>query len=110
MLLGFFGKSARTEVEDMEAAMSLLCTRGMKTLGLRPDHRLLKRIANWSFIGLFLAWVAWGVFGLDYAQALAGISCTLVLKVGVEVAIYRHVILWRQRIDQRYPKPFASYL
>ncbi len=110
MLLGFFGKSVQDKVEDKEAVLSLICTQAMKNLGLRPDHRLLKRVGNWLFIGMFLAWVAWGVFGLNYAHALAVIWCSLMLKVGIELVIYKYVIKLRQRLDNRYPKPFASYL
>ncbi len=109
MLLGFFGKASQDRAEGMESALSLHVVGFMKKAGLRPDHRLLKRLLNWAFTGLFIAWVAWGVFGLDYLHALGIIWLSLLLKVGLEVSLYSHVLPWRKRLDERYPKPFASY-
>lgn len=110
MLLGFFGQSTQNKAEDMEASISGLLVHGMKTSGLRPDHRLLKRLLNWTFIGPFVAWVARGVFDQNFLQVLTIVWVTLILKVLVEVSIYRYVLRWRKRIDLRYPKPFANYL
>jgi branched-chain amino acid transport system permease protein len=110
MLLGFLGKPMQSRAEDLEASISKLLVHGMKKSGLRPDHRLFKRLLNWTFIGFFVAWVAWGVFDLAYLQALAMVWVTLVVKVMVEVSVYGYVLPWRKRVDLRYPKPFANYL
>ena len=74
-----------------------------------PDHRLIKRVLNWLFIGLFVAWVASGVFDVPYATALLLIWLSLAAKAGLEIAGYPYLLPLRQRIDKRFPKPFASY-
>jgi len=109
LLLGFFGKPVQDKAEDIEASISLFVVRLMKNSGIRPDHRLLKRLLNWLFIGTFIAWVAWGVFSLHYWHAMAIIWASMLLKVVLEICLYRHVLQWRKRVDERYPKPFASY-
>jgi hypothetical protein len=109
LLLGFFGKGVQDKAEDIEGAMSLKLSRGVESLGLVPDHRLLKRALNALFIGLFVAWVAWGVFDVDYAVALGLIWGAMAIKALIEWALYPGILPLRQRIDTRYPKPFAAY-
>jgi len=109
LLLGFFGKRLQDRAEDVEAALSLRLARAFERQGWMPDHRLIKRVLNWLFIGLFVAWVASGVFEVPYAVALVLIWLSMAAKVGLEVAAYPHLLALRQRIDKRYPKPFASY-
>ena len=109
LLLGFFGKPLQDRAEDLEAALSLRIARVYEAKGWTPDHRLPKRVLNWLFIGLFVAWVAWGVFGVDYLVALAIIWLAMAAKVAIEHLAYPHVLPLRQRIDKRFPKPFAAY-
>lgn len=109
MLLGFFGKNVQDRAEDLEGAASLALANGFERLGLVPDHRLIKRVANWAFIGFFVAWVSWGVFDVAYPVALSAIWITLALKVLLEWAAYPSLLDWRKSIDERFPKPFASY-
>lgn len=109
LLLGFFGKPVQDRAEDIEAAASLKIARWFEARGWTPDHRLLKRTLNWLFIGLFVAWVAWGVFDVRYAVGLCIVWLAMAAKAGLEVALYPHVLPLRQRIDRRFPKPFAAY-
>lgn len=109
MLLGFFGKKVQDGAEDAEAWCSLRLARAMTKAGLLPDHRLIKRTLNWLFIGSFVAWVAWGVFDVEYCVALCIIWGAMTAKVAIEVYSYRLMLPLRQRIDLRFPKPFASY-
>jgi branched-chain amino acid transport system permease protein len=109
MLLGFFGKSVQDRAEALEGSLSLALARRFEVWGLTPDHRLIKRVLNWLFIGLFVAWVAWGVFDVPYAAALAVVWLAMAAKVAWEVSAYPHVLPLRQYIDRRFPKPFASY-
>ncbi len=109
LLLGFFGKRAQDGAEDAEAAVSLRLARGVEALGLVPDHRLVKRALNYLFIGLFVAWVAYGVFDVPYGVGLAIIWGAMAAKALLEHALYPHVLPLRVRIDARFPKPFAAY-
>lgn len=109
LLLGFFGKRVQDGAEDLEASASLKLARWAETQGWLADHRIVKRTLNWLFIGLFVGWVAWGVFDVAFAAALAIIWGALAAKVTLELALYPHVLPLRQRIDARFPKPFAAY-
>jgi branched-chain amino acid transport system permease protein len=109
LLLGFFGKRVQDAVEDVEGALSLRLSRVSESWGLVPDHRLPKRLLNALFIGLFVAWIAWGVFDVDYLVALSLIWAAMAIKAGIEWALYPRVLPLRKRIDARYPKPFAAY-
>jgi hypothetical protein len=109
LLLGFFGKKLQDRTENLDAAVSQRLAQVFEARGWIPDHRLPKRVLNWLFIGLFLAWVAWRVFDVSYVVALAIVWLTLAAKVALEVMAYPHVLPMRQRIDQRFPKPFAAY-
>ncbi len=109
LLLGFFGKRVQDKTEDIEGALSLKLSGLVESIGLVPDHRLLKRTLNALFIGLFVAWVAWGVFDVPYWAGLALVWAAMAIKAGIEWAVYPHVLPIRQRIDQKYPKPHAAY-
>jgi hypothetical protein len=109
LLLGFFGKRIQDRAEDLEAAASLRLARWIEARGWTPDHRLLKRTLNVLFIGLFVGWVAWGVFDVPFLAALAILWGAILAKVLLEKAAYPAVLPLRQRIDQRWPKPFAAY-
>ncbi len=109
MLLGFFGKNVQDWAEDREARFSLALAKWMEARGLLPDHRLIKRILNWTFTALFVAWVAWGVFDVDYLAAMANVVLALAAKVGLEYALYPRILPLRDRIDRRFPKPHAAY-
>jgi len=109
LLLGFFGKKIQDAAEDAEAWVSLRLSRLIERMGVMPDHRLIKRLLNWIFIGYFVAWIAHGVFDVDHSVALAIIWGAMLIKVVIEITSYRLVLPIRQRIDQRFPKPFASY-
>jgi branched-chain amino acid transport system permease protein len=109
LLLGFFGKRIQDGAEAVEAALSLRLARQVTRLGGVPDHRLLKRVLNALFIGLFLAWIAHGVFDVPHAVALALVWGSIGLKLLSERVLYPAVLPWRQRIDERYPKPHAAY-
>jgi len=84
LLLGFFGKRLQDRTEDMEAALSLRLAQIFERQGWVPDHRFIKRVLNWLFIGLFVAWVASGVFDVPFVTALALIWLSLAAKVGLE--------------------------
>ena len=109
MLLGFFGQNLQDRAEEIEAAISLRLARVFEARGWMPDHRLPKRILNWLFVGLFVAWVASGVFDVPYLVGLAIVWLAMAAKAGLEVAAYPHVLTLRERIDKRFPKPFAAY-
>jgi hypothetical protein len=109
LLLGFFGKGVQDRAEDWEASLSLRLAAWMDRLGLMPDHKLLKRTLNVAFIGFFVAWVCWGVFDVEYGVGLTLIWATLLLKKLLEMALYPAILPWRQRVDARWPKPFAAY-
>ena len=109
LLLGFFGKRVQNFAEDVEAAASLQIARMVEAVGLVADHRILKRSLNMLFIGFFVGWVAWGVFDVEFVVALVIIWSAIVIKFLIELALYPAVLPLRQRIDARYPKPFASY-
>jgi branched-chain amino acid transport system permease protein len=109
MLLGFFGKPVQDRAEAIDAALSLRLARAFEERGWTPDHRLPKRVLNWLFIGLFVAWVSWGVFDVPYLVALAIVWLAMAAKVGLEIAAYPHLLPLRQRIDRRFPKPLAAY-
>ncbi len=109
MLLGFFGKRVQDFAEEAEAAASLRLARLVEAIGLVADHRILKRTLNVLFIGFFVGWVAWGIFDVAYPVALAIIWSAIAIKFLIELALYPAVLPLRQRIDERYPKPFASY-
>ena len=110
MLLGFFGKPVQDRAESVEALMSLSLTRVYQRLGLVADHRLLKRVLNWLFIGVFVSWIAWIVFEVNYVQGFLLVWFSMMLKAYSEVLVYPYVLSWRTRIDALYPKPFASHL
>ena len=109
MLLGFFGKRVQDFAEDVEAAISLRLAKIMQAVGLMPDHRIVKRALNMLFIGYFVGWVASGVFDVDYNVALVIIWSAIVIRFLIELALYPAILPLRQRIDERYPKPFAAY-
>lgn len=109
LLLGFFGKRVQDRAEDLEAALSLRLAAAFEARGWTPDHRLPKRVLNWLFIGLFVAWVAWGVFDIAHWVALTIVWLAMAAKVGFEVLAYPRVLPLRRRIDQRFPKPLAAY-
>jgi branched-chain amino acid transport system permease protein len=109
LLLGFFGKRVQDKAEAWEGALSLRMSRTVESWGLVPDHRLLKRTLNTLFVGLFVAWIAWRVFDVHFPTALALIWVAMALKALLEWALYPRVLPLRQRIDERYPKPMASY-
>lgn len=109
LLLGFFGKDVQDKAEDWEAYASLRLAHLVQNLGLTPDHRMLKRLLNVGFIGLFVAWVAWGVFDVDYLVALSVVWGSILIKKMIEIALYPAILPWRQRVDARWPKPFAAY-
>lgn len=109
LLLGFFGKPVQDRAEALEARASLAVVRWFEARGWPPDHRLLKRVSNWWFIGLFVGWVAWGVFDVEFWPAVLAIWFAMALKVAAELWLYPHVLDTRARIDRRFPKPFAAY-
>ena len=109
LLLGFFGKRLQDRAEALEAHASLGLARAFEARGWTPDHRLPKRVLNGLFIGAFVAWVAWGVFDVRFAVGLCIVWLAMAAKAGLEVAVYPHVLPLRQRIDRRFPKPFAAY-
>ncbi len=109
MLLGFFGKRVQDRAESLEGALSLRLARQLEAVGLMPDHRLIKRSLSTLFIGIFVAWIAHRVFDVEFICALALIWLAVALKVAIEWAIYPRVLPLRQRIDRKYPKPFAAY-
>jgi branched-chain amino acid transport system permease protein len=109
LLLGFFGKRVQDAAEDAEAWLSLRLARMVESIGLVPDHRLLKRVLNVGFIGCFVAWVAWGVFDVEYPVALTLIWGSIAIKALLEMLLYPAVLPLRNRIDERWPKPFAAY-
>jgi branched-chain amino acid transport system permease protein len=109
LLLGFFGKRFQDGAEDLEASLSIRVAAWLERRGWVPDHRLLKRIITWLFVGLFVAWIAWSVFEVPYAIALAIVWLAMGTKAGLEVLAYPYLLPLRHRLDQRFPKPFASY-
>lgn len=109
LLLGFFGQHLQDKAEELEAAASLRLAHWVEARGWTPDHRIIKRTLNWLFIGLFVGWVAWGVFDVPFAAALAILWGAMALKMALEHALYPHVLPLRERIDRRWPKPFAAY-
>lgn len=109
LLLGFVGKRLQDRVEALEGRLSLRLARQFESRGWLPDHRLIKRVLNTLFIGLFVAWVAWGVFDVPYPVGLALVWLALAAKSGLERALYPWVLPLRQRIDAQFPKPFAAY-
>ena len=109
LLLGFFGKRVQDFAEDAEAWLSLRLSRLLEMVGILPDHRILKRTLNVLFIGYFVAWVANGVFDVEHNIALTLIWSSIALRFLIEVSLYPAILPLRKRIDERYPKPFASY-
>jgi branched-chain amino acid transport system permease protein len=109
LLLGFFGKRVQDGAEDLEAAASLRLANWVEARGGIADHRIIKRALNWLFIGAFVGWIAWSVFDVPYAAGLLIIWGAMAAKVGLEWLLYPHVLPLRQRIDARFPKPFAAY-
>lgn len=109
LLLGFAGKRVQDRVEDVEGALSLKLANSVESIGLVPDHRFLKRTLNTLFVGLFVAWVAWGVFDVPYPAGLGLVWASMALKALLEWAVYPHVLPLRHRIDARWPKPHAAY-
>jgi branched-chain amino acid transport system permease protein len=109
MLLGFFGKPVQDKAEKWEAKLSLALARWFEGFGWTPDHRFVKRVLNWLFIGLFVSWVANKVFDVPLLTSLSIIWLAMTAKVALEAAAYPHLLGWRKRVDQRFPKPFAAY-
>lgn len=109
LLLGFFGKRVQDGAEDIEAWLSLRLARMVEAFGLLPDHRILKRTLNVLFIGFFVGWVVWGVFDVDFTVALAIIWGSIALRFLIELVMYPAILPLRQKIDEKYPKPFAAY-
>lgn len=109
LLLGFFGKRVQDAAEDAEAWLSLRLNRVIESVGLLPDHRILKRALNVLFIGFFVGWVVNGVFDVDYSVALAIIWGAIAVRFLIELVMYPAILPLRQKIDEKYPKPFAAY-
>jgi branched-chain amino acid transport system permease protein len=109
LLLGFFGKPVQDWAEEQEARLSLPLVAWMESVGLVPNHRLIKNILNWLFIALFVAWVAWGVFDVDYIAALVNIVLAMTAIVVLKIALYPGVLPLRDWVDKRFPKPLAAY-
>ena len=49
------------------------------------------------------------MFDVDYNVALVIIWSAIVIRFLIELALYPAILPLRQRIDERYPKPFAAY-
>ncbi len=109
LLLGFFGKRVQDGAEDLEAWLSLRVARVAEAFGLLPDHRILKRALNVLFIGGFVGWVVQGVFDVDFMVALAILWGAIALRFLIELSLYPAILPLRQKIDEKYPKPFAAY-
>lgn len=109
LLLGFFGKRVQDGAEDLEAWLSLRLARVVEAVGLLPDHRILKRTLNVLFIGFFVGWVVQGVFDVDFMVALAVIWGSIAVRFLIELSLYPAILPLRQKIDEKYPKPFAAY-
>lgn len=109
LLLGFFGKRVQDAAEDAEAWCSLRLAQVIEAAGGVPDHRILKRTLNLLFIGLFVGWIAWGVFDVDFIVALGLIWGAIGLKKLLEIVLYPAILPWRDKVDARWPKPFAAY-
>lgn len=60
-------------------------------------------------LAFFVGWIAWGVFDVDFKVALGIIWLAIGIRFLIELALYPAILPLRQRIDARYPKPFASY-
>ena len=109
MLLGFFGKKTQDWAEAREARLSLALAGWMEARGMVPNHRLVKHALNWLFIALFLAWVVWGVFDVDFVPALLNVVLAMIAKVALENLLYPSVLPLRDWIDRRFLKPHAAY-
>jgi hypothetical protein len=109
LLLGFFGKRVQDTAEDVEAWLSLRLANVMSALGLMPDHRILKRTLNVLFIGYFVGWVVNGVFDVDYTVALTIIWSSIAIRFLIQLLMHPAILPLRQKIDAKYPKPFAAY-
>jgi branched-chain amino acid transport system permease protein len=107
LLLGFF--NGQDHAERIEARLSAKAVDFMRKFNITPDHRLLKRVLNWLFIGAFVAWIAWGVFDVGYFTAWGICWAAMALKIAFDFWKYPHVLPFRQRIDMQFPKPFAAY-
>jgi hypothetical protein len=81
----------------------------MSALGLMPDHRILKRALNVLFIGYFVGWVVNGVFDVDYTVALTIIWSSIAIRFLIQLLMHPAILPLRQKIDAKYPKPFAAY-
>jgi branched-chain amino acid transport system permease protein len=51
---------------------------------LAPNPHFFNRVLNWVFVGLFVAWVAWGVFDVQFLAAFSMALLTMVLKACIE--------------------------
>jgi hypothetical protein len=109
LLLGFFGKRVQDAAEDAEAWLSLRLANVMSALGLMPDHRIVKRTLNVLFIGYFVGWVVNGVFDVDYPVALTIIWSSIAIRFLIQLLMHPAILPLRQKIDAKYPKPFAAY-
>jgi branched-chain amino acid transport system permease protein len=109
LLLGFFGKRVQDAAEDAEAWLSLRLANVMSALGLMPDHRIVKRTLNVLFIGYFVGWVVNGVFDVDYIVALTIIWSSIAIRFLIQLLMHPAILPLRQKIDAKYPKPFAAY-
>ena len=56
-----------------------------------------------------LGWVVNGVFDVDYTVALTIIWSSIAIRFLIQLLMHPAILPLRQKIDAKYPKPFAAY-
>lgn len=70
----------------------------------RPRSGLWKRCSDGIFVALLIAWVAWGVFDVDFSVAWGIAMLAVVLKSVFEEREIPYMSRLREHIDLRFPR------
>ncbi len=97
-LLGFF------HLQDVAARVLALMAKAPRA----PNPRFFNRFLNWVFVGTFIAWVAWGVFDLQFVVACGTAWLAMVLKACFEQWHIPYLTRLCEFIDVRFPSNSAA--
>ncbi|MBC7940377.1 MAG: branched-chain amino acid ABC transporter permease [Chitinophagaceae bacterium] len=101
-LLGFFRVQA--PALRAEAALSRRFGALADTPAVGAGRTIFRRLLNGVAAGLFIAWVAWGVFDAPFALACVIVAVALALKAALDTWVRPFTVPLSRRIDLRFSR------